>query len=97
MSKRPNIPTAEVRHNDDEVTFAVTFKWDRPWAMDHCEVAVLGRQIREALIDALSGEDASLVRELVAVETWEPNEERHIGGRSSLRNVPLKPQRQETS
>lgn len=88
MTAKPTFPTVEVRHDDDEVTFAVTFKWDRPWAMDHCEVIHLGRQVREALEDALTG-DVSMVRELVAVETWEPNEEVHVGAR--VRNINLKP------
>lgn len=89
MTRRPNIPTADVRHDQDEVTFAVTFKWERPWAMDHCEVGVLSRQLREAIVKELFGEE-TMVAELVAVETWEPNEERHIGGTWARRNIPLK-------
>lgn len=77
MSGRPYIPAAEVRHADDEVTFAVTFKWARPWAMDHCEVGVISGELRRAILAHFR--DYDQLAALAGVETWEPNEERHIG------------------
>jgi len=66
-----------VDHDADTVTFAVTFKWRRPWAMDHCEVGVLGGELRRALVAKFG--DWEQLAGIDAVETWEPREERHIG------------------
>lgn len=84
---KPPFPPICVDHANDTVTFALSFEWDRPWAMDHCEVGYLGRRIREILVDGLRADPSVMVRALIALETWEPNEERHIG--KLYTNIPL--------
>lgn len=85
IAPQPAIPVARVNHEQDTVTFAVTFKWNRPWAMDHCEVGVVARELRETIMLHFAGYEQ--LAELVAVETYEPREERHIG--NLVRNIHL--------
>lgn len=67
----------EVDHDERTVTFAVTFRWRRPWALDHCEVGSLRGDLTRLLCEHY--ESWEQLAGLVAVETWEPLEERHIG------------------
>lgn len=82
---RPPIPLAEVHHDRGTVTFAVTFKWKKPWAMDHCEVGVISGEMRRTLAAHFDGYEQ--LESLVAVETWEPNEERWIGNQIGATNL----------
>lgn len=66
-----------VDHEAGTVTFAVTFRWQKPWAMDHCEVGCLAGNVQRALVAEFK--DWEQLFGLIRVETWEPLEERHIG------------------
>lgn len=74
---RPTFPQVGVDHENNTVTFAVTLQWRKPWAMDHCEVGVIGGEMRRALLKHFNGYPQ--LDRLIACETWEPNEERWIG------------------
>lgn len=73
------MPAIVVDHDADTVTFAVTFKWRRPWALDHCEVGTLRGDLTQLLHEHYGDPEWDQLAGIVAVQTWEPNEERHIG------------------
>lgn len=79
MAENPITAIPVVDHDAGTVTFAVTFEWRKPWAMDHCEVGVLGGHMWRALVKEFDGWEQ--LAALLACETWEPREERHIGMR----------------
>lgn len=92
--KKPKLPPAVVDHEAGTVTFAVTFKWNKPWAMDHCEVIALGRGLRMAIEKELG--DWEQLHSLAGVQSWEPNEEVHTGAyHGAPIKVPLYGARQE--
>jgi len=79
VDRTPAMPPIVVDHDAGTVTFAVTFTWARPWALDHCEVGVLRGELWRAIIDHFGDDAWDQLAALAAVQTWEPNEERHIG------------------
>lgn len=80
MRETPN-PTrrAQLDHEHDEITVAVTFKWRRPWALDQCEAGVLVGDMRRLLVEHYGDAEWAQLAGLIAVETWDSYEERHVG------------------
>lgn len=85
-----DIPLPVANHDANTVTFAVTFQWRKPWAMDHCELYGLCGTIKRLLRDGLIAEEYNhQLAAILAVETWEPREERHIGSARGLGVGPI--------
>lgn len=80
-------PPPVVDHVNQQVTFAVTFDWDRDGLhMDHCEVGVLAGDLQRLLVKWYR--EWPQIKAVHPVRTYEPLEERHIG--SVQRTVPLR-------
>jgi hypothetical protein len=77
LTPNPITRRAVVDHDARTVTFAVTLAWGEAWAMSTCEMATVRGHITRTLAAAFA--DWETVSHVAAVETWEPNEERHIG------------------
>lgn len=73
MKPEPVMPM--VNHDDGTVTVAITFEWNRPWAMDRCEVAELLGRMRVVLQEGL---DHEFIRAF-EYRCWEPHEESLLG------------------
>lgn len=70
------VPTAEL-HDDGTITFAVTFRWNKEWASETCEIAHLTGRLRDAVLDHFK--DADTVQALESVLCWYPAEEILLG------------------
>lgn len=77
-SSNPITRPAAIDYEARTVTFAVTLAWGESWmALDGCEVAGMAGRIRRAIREELTRTE--FVAELVAVETFDPFNESHIG------------------
>ena len=82
MTANPT-PPAVVDHDARTITLAVTFSWQRGWALDKCEAAALPRDLARAIRDA-ARDDGPLAEwvQLGAIEsicTWDADEEIELG------------------
>jgi hypothetical protein len=72
-------PPAVVDHDNDTITIAVTFKWRRPWALDHCEAGVLVGDLYRLVAKHYGDPEWVQLAGIESVLSYEPNEERLCG------------------
>lgn len=88
MSDRPENPTgrAVIDADSDQLSVLVTFDWRRAGLyLDGCEAAVVVGEVRRTLAEHFGQPEWTQLAGLAAVETWDPLEERHIGGPNAVR------------
>ena len=82
MTANPT-PPAVLDHDARTITLAVTFSWQRGWALDKCEAGALPRDVARAIAD--SARDHGPLAEWVqlgaleSIRTWDPDEEIELG------------------